>query len=43
MEATIIAARGPTKNLEQKRDPEMHQTKKGNEWYFGTQGTHRCR
>src|SRR5690606_15094907 len=24
-----------TKNKEQKRDPEMHQTKKGNQWFFG--------
>ena len=25
-----------TKNQDKKRDPEMHQTKKGNQWYFGT-------
>jgi len=31
MDATIIAAPSSTKNKEGKRDPEMHQTKKGNE------------
>ncbi len=30
-----IAAPNSTKNQEGKRDPEMHQTKKGNEWHFG--------
>jgi IS5 family transposase len=35
VDATTIAAPSSTKNLEQKRDPEMHQTKKGNQWYFG--------
>src|SRR5450759_547537 len=35
VDATIIHAPSSTKNREQKRDPEMHQTKKGNEWYFG--------
>lgn len=34
-DATIIAAPPSTKNKEKKRDPEMHQTKKGNQWYFG--------
>ena len=33
--ATLIAAPSATKNQEKKRDPEMHQTKKGNPWYFG--------
>ncbi|MCR5002535.1 MAG: IS5 family transposase, partial [Lachnospiraceae bacterium] len=33
--ATIVAAPKSTKNQDGKRDPEMHQTKKGNEWYFG--------
>ena len=33
--ATIIDAPSSTKNAEGKRDPEMHQTKKGNQWYFG--------
>jgi IS5 family transposase len=35
VDATIIAAPPSTKNREHKRDPEMSQTKKGNEWYFG--------
>ncbi|TLM72680.1 IS5 family transposase, partial [Microbulbifer harenosus] len=35
VDATIIAAPSSTKNREGKRDPEMHQTKKGNEWQFG--------
>ena len=35
MDATIIHAPSSTKNREEKRDPEMHQTKKGNQWYFG--------
>ena len=35
MDATIIAAPSSTKNQDGKRDPEMHQTKKGNQWYFG--------
>ncbi len=35
VDATIIHAPTSTKNREQQRDPEMHQTKKGNQWYFG--------
>ncbi len=35
MDATIIAAPTSTKNKDGKRDPEMCQTKKGNEWHFG--------
>ena len=35
VDATIIAAPPSTKNKEHARDPEMHQTKKGNEWHFG--------
>ena len=35
VDATLIAAPSSTKNEEKKRDPEMHQTKKGNQWYFG--------
>jgi IS5 family transposase len=35
VDATLIAAPTSTKNNNGKRDPEMHQTKKGNEWYFG--------
>jgi transposase, IS5 family len=34
-DATIVAAPPSVKNKEKKRDPEMHQTKKGNQWYFG--------
>jgi transposase, IS5 family len=34
VDATIIAAPSSTKNAEGERDPEMHQTKKGNQWYF---------
>ena len=35
VDATIIAAPSSTKNAGGTRDPEMHQTKKGNQWYFG--------
>lgn len=35
MDATIIAAPSSTKNRQQERDPEMHQTQKGTQWYFG--------
>jgi IS5 family transposase len=35
VDATIISAQSSTKNTEGERDPEMHQTKKGNQWYFG--------
>jgi len=35
VDATLIAAPSSTKNKEKKRDPEMHQTRKGNQWYFG--------
>jgi IS5 family transposase len=35
VDATLIASPSPTKNKEGKRDPEMHQTKKGNQWYYG--------
>ena len=35
VDATIIAAPSSTKNSTGERDPEMHQTKKGNQWYFG--------
>ncbi len=34
-DATIIAAPSLTKNESNARDPEMHQTKKGNQWHFG--------
>ena len=35
VDATIIAAAPSTKNQAKARDPEMRQTKKGNQWYFG--------
>jgi IS5 family transposase len=35
VDATLIAAPSSTKNEKRARDPEMHQTKKGNQWYFG--------
>lgn len=35
VDATIIAAPSSTKNADGERDPEMHQTKKANQWYFG--------
>ena len=35
VDATIIAAPSSTKNKQKSRDPEMHQTRKGNQWYFG--------
>ena len=34
VDASLIAAPKSTKNQDGRRDPEMHQTKKGNEWYF---------
>ena len=35
VDAPIISAPSSTKNRQKERDPEMHQTKKGNQWYFG--------
>jgi transposase, IS5 family len=35
VDATIISAPSSTKNRTKERDPEMHQTKKGKQWYFG--------
>ena len=35
VDATLIAAPPSTKNQDKSRDPEMHQTKKGNDWHFG--------
>ena len=35
VDATIISAPSSTKNQSGERDPQMHQTKKGNQWYFG--------
>lgn len=34
-DATLIAAPPSTKNRDKKRDPDMHQSKKGNQWYLG--------
>lgn len=38
VDATIISAPPNTKNQKKERDLEMHQTKKGNQWYFGMKG-----
>lgn len=38
VDATIIAEPSSTKNATGTRDPAMHQTKKGNQWYFGMKG-----
>lgn len=35
VDATIINAPSSTKNKDKQRDPEMHQTRKGKQWYFG--------
>jgi IS5 family transposase len=35
VDATILAAPSSTKNKKGERDPEMHQTQKGNQWHFG--------
>ena len=35
VDATIIGAPSSTKNTDKARDPEMHQTRKGQQWYFG--------
>src|SRR5947207_3423058 len=35
VDATLIHAPSSTKNRDQSRDPEMHQTRKGKQWYFG--------
>ena len=35
MDSTIISAPSSTKNRERARDPEMHQTRKGRQWFFG--------
>lgn len=38
VDATIIDAPSSTKNKDGERDPEMHQTRKGHQWYFGMKG-----
>lgn len=35
VDATILNAPSSTKNAQKKRDPQMHQTRKGKQWYFG--------
>lgn len=35
VDATIVEAPSSTKNQDRERDPEMHQTKKGNQWHYG--------
>ena len=35
VDATLISAASSTKNASGERDPELHQTRKGNQWYFG--------
>jgi len=35
VDATLISAPSSTKNADKARDPEMHQTRKGQQWYFG--------
>ena len=35
VDATLIGAPSSTKNADHARDPEMHQTRKGQQWYFG--------
>jgi IS5 family transposase len=35
LDATLIGAPSSTKNADKQRDPEMHQTRKGQQWYFG--------
>lgn len=35
VDATLISASSSTKNQDQARDPQMHQTRKGNHWWFG--------
>ena len=37
VDAAIIGAPNSTKNADRARDPEMHQTRKGQQWYFGMQ------
>ncbi|GJH28270.1 hypothetical protein CBA19CS42_27160 [Caballeronia novacaledonica] len=35
VDAALIVAPSSTKNKDKTRDPEMHQTRKGRQWYFG--------
>ena len=38
VDSTLIAAPSSTKNAKKERDPDAHQVKKGNQWYFGYKG-----
>ena len=38
VDSTLVAAPSSTKNQKKERDPDAHQTKKGNQWYFGYKG-----
>ena len=38
MDSTLVAAPSSTKNQKKERDPDAHQVKKGNQWYFGYKG-----
>ncbi len=38
VDSTLVAAPTSTKNKKKERDPDAHQTKKGNQWYFGYKG-----
>ena len=38
VDVTIIHAPSSTKNEEREREPQMHQTRKGNQWFFGMKG-----
>lgn len=42
-DATLSAAPPSTKNRDKERDPEMHQSKKGNDWHFGMKALTGCR
>lgn len=43
VDAALIAEPRSTNNADGERDPQMHQTQKGNDSYFGMNGTHRRR
>jgi len=43
VDATIVSAASSTKNSTGQRDPQMHQTRKGNQWFFGIKAHYRCR
>ena len=38
VDSTLVAAPSSTKNQKKERDPDAHQVKKGNQWYFGYKG-----